>query len=358
MTRMTTTNLLSRPETDPFQLLRFRDRQYAADMLAVAIAKMNLFSWLADRGGASSSEIEQHFEVAPRPLDVLLTLCRASGLLETGDGIHRVTQLAHEHLVDSSQWFLGAYYQPIVDAAIAEGCWRVLRTDKPAAWQADDDGEDWHASMLDESFAQSFTELMNCRGIAMGQALAEALEPWVKNDAQILDVGGGSGIYSSTLIALYPHLRATVLEQAPVDEIARKEVARHGLSERIDVLTGNMFEVDWPRTDIVLLSNVLHDWDFPEIETLLARTAECLIPGGTVIIHEAFLSDDKTGPLPVAEYSVLLANITQGKCYTVAEYGNLMRSAGFAVGDYQPTIADRGFITGRLESEARTPGRW
>ena len=347
---MPTNDLLARPKTDPFQLLRFRDRQYAADMLAVAIGKMNLFSWLADRGGATSADIERHFEVAARPLDVLLTLCRASGLVESSDHVHHVTDLAREHLVDSSPWFLGPYYQPIKDSAIAEGCWRVLRTDKPATWQADDEGADWHASMLDESFAQSFTELMNCRGIAMGQALAESLVAWINDGGQVLDVGGGSAIYSSTMMARFPNLRATVLEQAPVDQIARQEIAKHGLSERIDVLTGDMFEIDWPRVEVVLLSNVLHDWDFPEVESLMKRAADCLVPGGMLIIHEAFLDADKTGPLPVAEYSVLLANITQGKCYSVAEYGDLMRAHGFDVGVYHPTIADRGFIIGRLES--------
>lgn len=345
---MQTNDLRVGPETDPFQLLRFRDRQYAADMLAVAISKMNLFRWLSDREGATSKEIELHFEVHSRPLDVLLTLCRASGLIETTGEIHQVTRLALEHLVDSSAWFLGPYYQPIIDAPIAEGCWRVLRTDKPAAWQADDDGEDWHASMLDEEFAKSFTELMNCRGTAMGQRLAVALEPWIEDSMRVLDVGGGSGIYSSTLVARYPSLRSTVLEQAPVDAIAQKEITRHGLADQIQVLSGDMFEIDWPESDLVLLSNVLHDWGFPAIEKLIAKSARCLRDGGTVVIHEAFLDNDKCGPLAVAEYSVLLANITQGKCYTPDEYGAVLKAHGFVVGGYQPTVADRGLMTAKI----------
>ncbi|MEO1524441.1 MAG: methyltransferase [Planctomycetota bacterium] len=336
------------PTTDPFQLLRFRDRQYAAEMIAVAITKMNFFSWLDQQNGATSEEIETHFQVAPRPLDVLLTLCRASGLVETRDQTHHVSALAREHLVDSSTWFLGPYYQPIAESPITEGCWRVLKTDKPASWQADDDAEDWHASMLDDEFAKSFTELMNCRGIAMGQALAKSLRPWMVDQMHVLDVGGGSGIYSTTLVACYPEIRATVLEQTPVDAITRKEIERHQMSEKVSVSTGDMFNMDWPEADLVLLSNVLHDWDFPEIETLIAKTAGCLKPGGTVVIHEAFLDDDKCGPMPVAEYSVLLANITQGKCYSPGEYGAILESHGFQVDEYQTTVADRGFMTAKL----------
>ena len=63
------------------------------------------------------------------------------------------------------------------------------------------------------------------------------------------------------------------------------------------------------------------------------------------MIHEAFIYNDITGPLPVAEYSALLMNVTQGKCYTPAEYGEILAESGFEVGEYQDTFADRGFMT-------------
>lgn len=341
-----TIDLKRNPTTDPTLLLRFRDRQYAPDMLAVAIGKLNLFTWIDQRGTADTHAIQNHFDLASRPLDVLLTLCRASGLIQTDADQHQLTDLGREHLVDSSPWFLGPYYAPIVDSAAAQGCLQVLREDRPANWQAKDGGNDWHESMMDEAFARGFTDLMNCRGIAMGQSLADSVGTFLANATHMLDIGGGSGIYSATMLAKHHHLRATVFEQAPVDRIASEEIRRHGLEDRIDVVAGNMFTDPWPAdADCILLSNVLHDWDFPEIRKLISLTAGALPTGGRVIIHETFLNDEKTGPLPVAEYSVLLANITQGKCYTAAEYGSIFDEFGFDVGPYQDTIADRGFIT-------------
>lgn len=346
-----TFDLSQNPTTDPAMLLRFRDRQYSADMLAVAIGKLNLFTWMDAQSNVTTESIQSQFQLSIRPLDVLLTLCRASGLIESSgnDGptqSHCLTSLGREHLVDSSPWFLGPYYAPIVDSAIASGCLQVLRADQPANWQGKDEGKDWHESMMEEDFANSFTALMNCRGIAMGQALADSLSATVQDRTHVLDVGGGSGIYSTTLVSKHAHLKATVLEQPPVDAITRSEIARHGLSERVEVVSANMFTDQWPsHADCVLLSNVLHDWDFPEIRKLIQRTADALPSGGLVVVHETFLDDDKSGPLPVAEYSVLLANITQGKCYTAKEYGDIFEEHGFDVGPYQPTVADRGFIT-------------
>lgn len=344
-------DLTKNPTTDASLLLRFRDRQYSADMLAVAIGKLNLFTWIDQRECVTTGQLAREFRLASRPLDVLLTLCRASGLIESKGADdesqqHHLTALGREHLVDSSPWFLGPYYAPIVDSAIASGCLQVLQADRPANWQGKEEEKDWHESMMDDDFAHSFTQLMNCRGTAMGQTLADAVAPLVKDRSHVLDVGGGSGIYSTTLVAKNPHLSATVFEQPPVDAITRAEIARHQLSDRVDVVSGNMFTDPWPgNADCVLLSNVLHDWDFPEIEKLVDFTAKALPTGGLLIVHEAFLNDDKTGPLSVAEYSVLLANITQGKCYSPKEYGDILVEHGFELGPYQDTVSDRGFFT-------------
>ncbi|MBL68517.1 MAG: methyltransferase [Verrucomicrobiales bacterium] len=333
------------PSTDPAQILRYRDRQYAAELLAAAIVHLDLFSWLQANAGASTEALRAHFDFAERPADVLLTLCRANGFIATEDDRHSLTPLAGEFLCGDSPWNLRPYYTPIQDTQITQDFLTVLRNGKPANWQAQEDGSDWHASMLDEDFARGFTELMNCRGLAFGQKLTAALEPQLAGKKTLLDVGGGSGIYASTMLAAQPHLIGAVLEQPPVDAIAREEIARHGLQERLEVISADMFAGDWPTCDVLLLSNVLHDWDFPEVRTLCAKAAAALESGGLLVIHEAFIHDDKTGPLPVAEYSALLMNICQGKCYTPLEYGGILAELDFEVGPYIDTIADRGYMT-------------
>jgi hypothetical protein len=334
------------PATDPAQILRLRDRQYGAELIAAALMHFDFFSWMDQNAGVTDAQICTHFGFTPRPTDVLLTLCRANGFITTdAAGGHHLAQLGREHLVKGSPWYLGPYYAPIQDTPIVQGFLKVLRTGKPANWQAKTDAKDWHESMLDEDFARSFTDLMNSRGMIFGQYLAKAVTPLLGGRRHLLDVGGGSGIYSSTMVAAHPQLSATVLEQPPVDAIVRKEIAKHGLSDRVQVASGDMFHVPWPETDIVLLSNVLHDWDVPEMRALLVKAAETLPTGGLLIIHDAFINDDKTGPHPVAEYSALLMNITQGKCYSPAEYGAVLSELDFEVGAYQDTVADRGFMT-------------
>jgi SAM-dependent methyltransferase len=334
------------PSTDPTRILQLRDRQYGAELIAAALLHYDFFTWLNSHAGASLEGICQHFGWAARPADVLLTLCRANEFVATdAAGSSSLTPVAREHLVKGSPWYLGPYYEPIRDTPIVQGYLKVLATGKPANWQAKAEASDWHASMLDPVFARSFTALMNCRGITFGQWLARALTPFLSHRHHVLDAAGGSGIYASAILAAHPHLTGTVLEQPPVDAITRQEIARHGLENRLQVLSGDMFTIPWPATDVLLLSNVLHDWDLPEIRLLLAQAAQALPPGGLLVIHDAFIHNDKTGPLPVAEYSALLMNITQGKCYSPAEYGALLEESSFQPGPYHHTIADRGFMT-------------
>lgn len=335
------------PDTDPGSILAFRDRQIAVELVAAALLHLDLFTWLSERGGGTATDICEHYGFAERPVDVLLTLCRAYQYLEIdAEGVNRVTTKASEHLTVGSPWYLGPYYQPMKESPFVLDYLEVLKTGKPANWRSDDEGADWHESMLDETFAREFTSLMDCRGLAFGQKLAREIEPVVSGHRRILDVGGGSGVYAEAIVTANPHLTGVVLEQAPVDQIARKIISERGLSEKIQVVEGDMFNDPWPvDCDIHLLSNLLHDWDFPEIKRIIARSAESIPAGGLLVIHQAFLNDDKNGPIEVAEYSTLLMHMTQGRCYSRAELDPILREAGFQANGSGDTFASRGYLT-------------
>jgi hypothetical protein len=342
-------DLTTLPETDPTQLLRYRDGIYAADFLACAIVHLDLFSWLAGQA-ATREEICAHFEIHERPADVLLTLCRANGLLECGGGRWEVTPMAREHLVTDSPWSLRPYYRSLAERPVVRDVLKVLRSGKPANWGSDMTEEDWHGAMEDPEFAELFTAAMDCWGLYLGQRLARALD--LAGRSRVLDIGGGSGVYACCLVAGHANLGATVFEKRPVDAIALRRIAERGMSGRVSVTAGDLFEDDYPPgCDVHLLSNVLHDWDVPEVERILRKSYDALPAGGMLVAHEAFLNADKSGPRPVAEYSAILVTITQGRCYGVGEIRELMNRVGFGeVLDFE-TAADRSAIVARKPRE-------
>ena len=131
-------------------------------------------------------------------------------------------------------------------------------------------------------------------------------------------------------MARHPHLSAAVLEKPPVDAMATRMIAKRGFAERVSVITADMLAEPLPRGfDAHLWSNVLHDWDIPDVKKLLAASFAALPPRGMFIMHDAFLNEAKDGPLHVAEYSVTLAHATQGRCYGTGEMRGWLDEAGF-----------------------------
>lgn len=342
-------SLTSLPKTDPTSVLRYRDGIYAVDLLTAAIVEFDFFTRLAEQPG-SMEEICEMMGWAPRPADVLITLAKANGYLSEGlEGTIEPTRLAKEHLTSDSPWSLSGYYESLKDRPVVKDFVRVLETGKPAHWSGHEDADDdWHGAMEDESFAVAFTAAMDCRGVFLGKALSNFLTEDLAEKKCVLDIGGGSGVYACALVANHPHLSGIVMERAPVDALAKEKIAERGLAEKVEVVTADMFAGDWPKeADVHLFSNVMHDWDVPQISELLAQSAKALPSGGLVIIHETFLNTEKNGPLPVAEYSCILAHSTQGRCYGVGEMESLLASAGFTEIRSFETAGDRGAIVAK-----------
>jgi predicted O-methyltransferase YrrM len=327
------------PSTDATALYGLRDGMYAVDMLIAAVAGLDFFSWL-DAHPCTIDDIIRERGFHRRPADVMTTLFAAMGLIDRDGPAMRVSALAREHLVSGSPWFLGPYLPKLADRPIARDLIEVLRTGQPARFAGRAEEGDWHRAMETEAFAEEFTATMDCRGLITGQALAKNLD--LSTRTRLLDVAGGSGVFACAMAARFPGLRASVLEKPPVDRIATRAIEKRGFADRIHVIAGDMLSGPLPTDhDVHLFSNVLHDWGEDVVRQLLHASASALPDGGLLVVHETFLNADKTGPLDVAEYSVLLAHVSQGRCYGAAEMDAWIREAGFSMEGVVPSALGR-----------------
>ena len=338
-------DLLRQPATDPTSTYRYRDGLYAVDLLTAAICHLDFFTWLAEHP-SDKPGICRALALHDRPADVMLTLFTAMGHLRSENGIFSLTEMAHEHLVKSSPWFIGPYFASVKERPVCQDILTVLRTDKPANWASLKTEKEWSKAMEGRDFASRFTAAMDCRGIFLAPAMAQKLD--CARHRLLLDIAGGSGIYACAMVARHPHLRARVLEKPPVDAITRQTLAQRGFDDRISVVAGDIFVDPFPMDcDLHLFSNVLHDWDEARVKLLLAKSVAALPSGGRIIVHDAHINAEKTGPLPVAAYSALLMTITEGKCYSEKEMADYLQEAGFENVKYFATAADRSIITAR-----------
>lgn len=346
---------------DPTVLYRIRDGVYAGDLLITAVADLDLFTWLESRGSVKAAELVDEVGLAERPADVLLTYCAALGLIDrdvsNGDRLE-LTEMARQHLVAGSRYDLRSYYGSLAERPAVIELGRVLRTGEQAPWASarparesvppavSGNAADWLGRLADVQFASGITAAMEARVAFLGPALARAVESLPISS--LLDVGGSSGGYASAIIDGRPETRAAVFERAPVDDVARTLLRERGLSDRISVITGDMFTDPLPNGyDVHLYSHVLHDWDAERVEHLLAASFAALPVGGWLLEHDTHINPDKRGPLPVAEYSVLLMHSTPGKCWSTAELAEIANRVGFVDVTDRPTAGDRSVLLAR-----------
>lgn len=330
-------------QTDPLEIYRYRDGLYAVDLLTAALCEFDFFTWLS-RQPATLAQICTAFGWHARPVDVMMTLFSAEGYVQCEHSVFHTTTRANEHLVSTSPFFLGPYFASLKERPVVRDYVTILRTGKPANWGSYGHTKAWGDAMLTEEFATTFTAAMDCRGFHLGPALASAVP--LGGRSQLLDIAGGSGIFACAFAAHHPALHASVFERPPVDEIARTMIRKRGYADRVSVVAGDMFADPLPGGhDLHLFSNVLHDWDTDKVAFLLKASFRALEPRGLLLVHDAHLNAEKNGPLPVAKYSALLMNVTEGKCYSTGEMETLLTEAGFTDMRHTPTTADRSVIT-------------
>lgn len=332
------------PKTSPELIFRLRESAFANDLFIAAVSYFDFFNFLK-KHPSDINGICRSLNLKKRPLDVMLTLFKSYGFIMEKDEKFYITDISNDYLTSESSFDLSSYVSSLKERQICDEMRKVLLTGKPANWAANKKGKEWTISMESDDFAQSFTAGMNSRGAYLANGLLDAID--LKKYNKMLDIGGASGIYSAILLMNNLNLSAAIFEKPPVDKLAKYTINKFKLNDRIDVIPGNMFEDNFPGDyDVHFISHVLHDWDFNEVKCILNNSFNNLEPGGIIIIHDAHVNDTKTGPVSIAEYSVLLMFLSEGKCYSAAEMKQVLEEIGFKDIQYKQTILNRSIITG------------
>jgi predicted O-methyltransferase YrrM len=336
------------PTVDPTPIFEFFRGSYATELLTASVAHFNIFGRIAQQP-MTPAELGKALALAERPTAVLVTALKALGLLSTdADGRLHLTDLAREHLLPGGAFDVGDYIGLAANSPGVLALVECLRSNKPASHES---GvafiyrEGVKSAMENEAAARHFTLALAGRAKNVAPVLAERVP--LAGAGLLVDVGGGTGIYSIAFLQRNPDLRASVLDRPEVLKVAQEFAETHGVADRLRTQAADMFRDPLPQADVVLLSNILHDWDIAECRALIARCAAALRPGGRLLIHDVFLNDALDGPLPMALYSAALFTLTEGRLYSAAEYRTWLTEAGLQAGAVVPTLIHCGVLAGR-----------
>jgi len=340
------------PQSDPTPIFEAFRGNYATELLCAAIGHFNLFAHLTD-GALSFDELRGRLGLDQRPANVLITALRAMGLLLADvRGNLDLTPLAREHLTPGGPFDVSDYVGLAANNPGVLEMVERLRSNRPAGAKPGAGGasfiyrEGIESAMETEASARRLTLALAGRAKNVAPVLAAKL-PIDEDVRKVLDVGGGTGIYSIALLQRHQHLKAVVFDRAEVLKVALEMGNDYGVADRLELLPGDMFADELPQDcDLILLSNILHDWDVPQCQKLVNRCAAALPPRGQLVIHDVFLSDDLGGPLPLALYSAALFTLTEGRAYSATEYRKMLTTAGLHPKPVIPTLIHCGLLAG------------
>jgi hypothetical protein len=339
---------LSVPLLDPTPIFDYFRGHYGSELLTAAVSHFRVFEHLA-KGPRAVEALRGDLGLARRPAVVLLTALRAMGLLAANaSGQLELSALGREFLV-CPPFDLSGYIGLNADNPGVLNMVERLRTNQPAGMKPEEAGaayiyrEGVASAMERENEARRLTLALAGRARNVAPVMAERIE--LKSTRVLLDVGGGSGLFSIACLRKNPTLRAVVWDRPEVLKVAAEMAATHNVAERLECRPGDMFVDQVPDADVMLLSNVLHDWDVPQCEELIGRCAAALPAGGRLLIHDVFLNDSLDGPLSIALYSAALFCMTEGRAYSAAEYRAWLTAAGLRPQPLVPTLVHCGVLS-------------
>jgi len=182
----------------------------------------------------------------------------------------------------------------------------------------------------DEAGVRAFIGAMHTIGLGLARGVVARLD--LSGRRSLIDVGGGSGVYTIAVLQAAPEMRATIFDRPPVTEIARQKLVEEGLTDRVELVNGDFYVDALPDGhDLALLSAIIHQNDAEQNIELYRKVFGALVPGGTVVVRDFVMSEDHTEPPDGAFFAInMLVNTPGGSTYSFEDISKDLEAAGFA----------------------------
>jgi SAM-dependent methyltransferase len=173
-----------------------------------------------------------------------------------------------------------------------------------------------------------------------------ALIPDGNNVRTIIDLGCGPGTYAYAALERFAQARALLVDRPEAQEEVGKIAAERGLAERVNFQALDLSNDEIPTGhNVAILSNVVHCFDAETNARLIDRIARSLAPGGTLLIKDCAIDDDRSGPADVLRFGISMVMFSQqGGIYSAKEVVDWCRRAGLRHVSTHRVEADANYV--------------
>ncbi|MBW1789599.1 MAG: methyltransferase domain-containing protein [Deltaproteobacteria bacterium] len=326
------TDKKKKPNTVRLQNISYGHK--AAATLKAAI-ELDLFTKVSE-GASGFLPASQALGITPLNAERLMVACASIGLLEKREDGYRNAPDVERFLVKGKSSYVGPW---LIYTAHDFEQWKDLKgflsADSPPSRLGLYEG-------MTDDMAREYHEATYSVGLGAGFLFSKQVD--MSNRTLILDLGGGSGAYCIAAAQRYPRLKAIVMDFEPVTKMSQEFIAQWGMQDRISTLAGDFTTDPFPQgPDVIIQASNLPQYDQENLEKVLKKGFDTLLPGGEYHVVGETVSNDKAegfGPALWGLHEALFGSL--GRAHSEEEVTAYMRNVGFT------DVAVHPFIPGSL----------
>lgn len=326
--------IMPSPAPNPAHILNL-GAAFSASRVLLSAVELDLFSLL--QTPHTAEQLRMSFDLHERCIPDFPDTLVALGMLQrNGEGaaaLYSDTPDANFFLVKSSSAYMGGLLE--FCASTLYPMWgeltEALRTGKPRfdvlKKSVTTSDSMWNAYLGGESSGHFMNAMVGLHTPAH-RALAQHFD--FEGCETLLDVGGGSAQCCCEVAKQNAHVTCINFDLPAVEQLAVENVRRQGLQERVRVQSGDFWNDEFDRADVIVMSHVLHDYGHDQKQLLMKKAFDALPSGGRLVVVELLIDDERKENVPGLIMSLnMLVSTFSGKNFSAQDFDEMAKKAGF-----------------------------
>ena len=182
---------------------------------------------------------------------------------------------------------------------------------------------EWRSKRRDET--EIFDAAMSELSGAAGKAIASSYDFSVFD--VIVDVGGGQGAFLAAVLAQHKNTKGILFDLPHVVVKAQDVLRATGVTDRCEIVGGDVFKVVPEGADAYLIKSVLMDEDDEQAVAILTACRSAMRQFGKVVVVEHLLTPPNGPEISFSDMTMMI--MTGGRERTREEFSELFSAAGF-----------------------------
>jgi len=335
------------PEEPPLSKIRSMVYGYQQTAVLMAAYSLGVFAEIHKRPQVAA-DVARHCQADPRGIEILLEALVAAGVIHRHGSTYVIPRDHAAYLVPGADGDATGLIEMAFELYPAWGdLARGIREGTPRLPLTSD-------AILggDPDRVRRYIRGVHTVSRESSRRVAE-MAPLLPGSS-LLDVAGGSGIFSAEYARRTPNLKATLFDLPPTLEVARDILTAEGCEDLIEFRPGDYRSDPFPGpVDTILLSNVFQTESEENALHIIRKAWEALVPGGTLLVHGVMSESEGPPSRETTFFSLqMFVVFNEGRSWSADKISEWLSQERFGVRAVRPLgapFASKLILATRLE---------